>query len=303
MISEWLVFMKVIDNKSISKTARDLGSSVSFVSKSIAKLENDFNCQFIRRNAHHFEVTEAGKIAYKKATEVYNLYDLLSTEIRNSRVSHGGDFVFIVPGIIGDEIASEWLWEYMSVNIGVGVKLNSIDGNNLFSDSPMFDDLVVKFDFIDSADLIHKKLNPIPFGIYASPTYLMKTSEISMPDDLNHHALLKFVHPAMSEPLSFRKKEVSIKCDIKSDKIFYSNNVNSIIHLALKGKGVGLGIPQWKADPYVKNGALIQLIPEWLFLNLPCYLVWRYRQNYSFSFKDFILYIEHKWNLFFNEIN
>lgn len=229
------------------------------------------------------------------------MYDVLSTEINNTRHHPGGEFVLSVPSILGDNVAGRWVWEYMLTNPGVSISLNSINAGCLSSDSPAFDDLVIKSGYIDSADLIHKKLKCIPFGIYASPEYLLNAADITVPGDLDFHPVLKMEHPELVPPLKFQRDDgVMVDHYINSHMVFESNNVNSIIHLALKGRGIGLGIPQWLADNYVKKGELVQLIPEWTLLELPCYMVWRYRKHYTFSFQDFIQYVEQQWNLFFN---
>lgn len=67
-LSEWKVFINVVEAGSFSQAAINMGISISSVSKKIRKLEEGVNTQLLNRDTHSFEVTQAGKMAYESAT-------------------------------------------------------------------------------------------------------------------------------------------------------------------------------------------------------------------------------------------
>ncbi|WP_208952408.1 LysR family transcriptional regulator [Rahnella sp. ChDrAdgB13] len=200
-VYDWLVFIKVVDKKSFSKAAQEIKVSISSISKSIAKLEDTFDCQLIRRNAHHFEITTAGKIAYKKSMELCNTYHTLVNEINDINTSMSGNIKLSAPGVLCDSLISSWVWDYMDSHQDANINLNSREAGSFSADSPEFDDLVIKSGFIDSPDLIHKNLNPVPFGMYASPQYLKNTKSICNPTDIHGHSIIKLDHPSLNQTL------------------------------------------------------------------------------------------------------
>lgn len=299
MIIDWIVLIKVMENRSFSKAAKVLNISVSSVSKSIAKFEHVFSCQLIRRNAHDFEITEAGKLFYDKAVEIYNSYYSLMTETACANKQFNGVIRLTAPSILCDSLINLWVWEYMHQHQGVKIVLNSRESGSFSQNSPEFDDLVIKSGFIDSSDLVHKKLNPVPFGLYASLTYLNHSPPLSHPKDIFSHTVLKLEHQSLSHSLLTRNDEDSYEINFNDKLSFRSNNVNSILNLALEGKGICVAIPKWMAESHVEKGTLVNVLSEWKLPALPCNIVWRYRSYYSVLFRDFTSFIERKWNNYF----
>ncbi|MFP3339556.1 hypothetical protein R0J91_16380, partial [Micrococcus sp. SIMBA_131] len=85
-----------------------------------------------------------------------------------------GSMRLSAPGVLRDSIVSNWIMEYSEENRSAVIHLISREGASFSCDSPEFDDLVIKSGYMESPDLIHKKLNSVPFGIFASPAYLKR---------------------------------------------------------------------------------------------------------------------------------
>ena len=96
------------------------------------------------------------------------------------------------------------------------------------------------------------------------------------------------------------KALTTAESNINDQIVFRSNNINSILALATEGKGISIALPKWKVNKYVEDGVLEQVLTEWKLPALQCNLVWRSRNYYSLMFRDFIYFIENKWNQFFN---
>ncbi len=300
MIIDWVILIKVMENRSFSKAAKELNISISCVSKSITKFEHAFKCQLIRRNAHDFEITTIGKVFYEKAIDIYNAYYSLTTEASNLNKQFTGTIRLSAPSVLCDSLINMWVWEYMKQHPAVNIILNSRESGQFTKDSPEFDDLVLKSGIIESPDLIYKKLNPLSFGLYASPDYLKKNKQILHPHDINELSILKLEHHSITSPLKFMKALTTAESNINDQIVFRSNNINSILALATEGKGISIALPKWKVNKYVEDGVLEQVLTEWKLPALQCNLVWRSRNYYSLMFRDFIYFIENKWNQFFN---
>ncbi|MFT4269380.1 MAG: LysR family transcriptional regulator [Pantoea sp.] len=299
LISDWLIFIRVVECQSFSAAARYLNRSVSAVSKSVAKLENTLNTQLISRNARNFEITPAGQATYEKAQEMCRAYRDLVTELQAPSDQIQGTLRLSAPTVLSDSIIPGWIMAYTDSNPMAVINLQSREGGSFSSSSQEFDDLVIKSGYIDSPDLVHKKINPVPFGIYASPDYL-SSRQIVHPDELVNCSILKLQHPSLAGPLSFTGKDGDSVHITETRPVFTSNNVGSLIQMATEGGGICLALPAWTVRQHLEDGRLQTVLPDWHLPPLPSYLVWRYRSNYSLLFRDFITFIEKQWNDLFS---
>lgn len=299
ILKDWIVFIKVIECGSISVAAHELNRSISTVSKTVAKLESTLRTQLLSRNARNFEITTAGKKTYEKVKALYSSYQDFITELDTPSGCIQGDLRVTAPSVLCDSVIPSWIINYTEVNPDVAIHIKSMESGSLSAGSVEFDDLVIKSGYIESPDLVYKKINPVPFGVYASPDYLAR-NKIETPDDLKRCSLLKLQHSYLSGALIFKDQKGYLTESILERPAFSSNNINSLIQMTIAGLGVCLAVPSWTVEKHLKNGELMTVLPELHLPPLPSYLVWRYRNNYSLLFKDFIMYFEARWNNLFS---
>lgn len=294
LISEWVIFYTVVECGSLSLAAKKLGTSVSTVSKSLSKMESLLGSNLLRRSPRGIEITHSGHFAYKKAKSIVSsVYSLLS-EIGNDADKICGRIRLSAPSIVCENIANQWVHEYISQHADVSVDLFSRERSDLSVSSPEFDDIVLKSGFINSPDLVHCKLTPMPLVICASPDYIKKHGEITHPRDLEKHNILLLNHPSLRE-VTFIKTGVCEPFSVKVHSNFISNNVPAIVNLSLSGAGVCLASPYWFVQDDINSGKLSLIMPDWKIPMLDVYLVWRYREYQSPLMFDFREYIKKKW--------
>jgi DNA-binding transcriptional LysR family regulator len=69
-LTELAIFAQVVESKSFSAAAAQLGLSKSAVSKYIARLEADLGARLLNRTTRHLSLTEAGTVLYKRCVRV-----------------------------------------------------------------------------------------------------------------------------------------------------------------------------------------------------------------------------------------
>lgn len=299
LIYDWLLYIKLVEVKSLSVAARELSLSVATVSKVLARLEDIFAVRLISRNAHRFEVTSAGEIAYEHALKMCETYYTLLTGLDDGGEIRG-ELRLSAPGILCDSVINDWIIEYTTRHPGAAIHLLAREAGGFTSDSPEFDDLVLKSGYLESPDLIQKQLNPVPFGMYASVEYLRSHRPVREPEDLNGHRMLRLTHASLRYPITLQRDATEKKIWINAKGEFQSNSVSSLLYMAAQGGGICLAVPQWTISAYAGNDNLKPVLPDWQLPPLQAYLVWRYRRNYSALFRDFSAYIEDKWNALFS---
>lgn len=63
-LKRMLIFARVVEANSFTSAARRLQMSVSSVSQTVAKLENELQVKLLNRSTRSIGLTEAGKIYY-----------------------------------------------------------------------------------------------------------------------------------------------------------------------------------------------------------------------------------------------
>jgi DNA-binding transcriptional LysR family regulator len=69
-LTELAIFAQVVESKSFSAAAAQLGLSKSAVSKYIARLEADLGARLLNRTTRHFSLTESGAVLYERCVRV-----------------------------------------------------------------------------------------------------------------------------------------------------------------------------------------------------------------------------------------
>lgn len=296
IMRDWLVFIAVVEASSFSVAAKKLYCSVASVSKSVARLEYTLGTVLLSRNAHRVEVTLAGRVTYKRAKEIQQIYYELSSEVNCRDACIKGRIRFSTPSVLCEHVANRWVYDYMFRHREAYIHLLSRDRASLTVSSPEFDDLVLMSGVINSPDLIHQELPAMRFLLCASPEYIKRNGEVNSPDELVDRWIMKVDHPFLDYPVSLNNGIETVELHNCNDTQLTSNNLSSLLNMTLSGAGICLALPEWLVMKYVNRNQLTIVLPQWKLSELSIYLVWRYRKNYSNLFRDFKREIEIKWS-------
>lgn len=239
-IKELRYFIAVAECGSISKAAEKLFTTQPNLSRQLMKLEEETGQKLLIRGNKKSELTEAGRLLYKRATEITELMDRTQSELRSD-----GDEVFGTVCIGGGE----------SYAVGLIAKAAK-------EVSDMFHG--IKFDFFSGdTDAVTEKLEKglIDFGILIEPSNLEKYNSLRLPltdkwgilmredsplsekeyitkEDLNGLPLLFSVH-------SFKKNNVTAWFCKDLDKLNVVATYNLIYNASLmveQGMGYAVGL-------------------------------------------------------------
>ena len=239
-IKELRYFIAVAECGSISKAAEKLFTTQPNLSRQLMKLEEETGQKLLIRGNKKSELTEAGRLLYKRATEITELVDRTQSELRSD-----GDEVFGTVCIGGGE----------SYAVGLIAKAAK-------EVSDMFPG--IKFDFFSGdTDAVTEKLEKglIDFGILIEPSNLEKYNSLRLPltdkwgilmrkdsplsekeyitkEDLNGLPLLFSVH-------SFKKNNVTAWFCKDLDKLNVVATYNLIYNASLmveQGMGYAVGL-------------------------------------------------------------
>jgi len=110
--------------KSFSKLAKELPLSQSTLSHQISQLEKDFGgVVLIDRSTKKFELTKAGTLLLKHATQIIDLYDKSKLEISKFKDQVFEDIIITASTIPGSHILPRFIAEFRNKNSNVNFKI------------------------------------------------------------------------------------------------------------------------------------------------------------------------------------
>ncbi len=244
-------FTVVAEELNITKAAKKLNMSQPPLSTQIRALEAELNAPLFVRGKRRLELTEAGRLLYRRAKEILNLTDKARAEIISmSRGMTGTISLGLVEGMAPD-IAAEWFASFIGDH--PEVRLRILDGNS--------DDLIEKLrSGIISLAVItspcdHSLLNSFRVGGERMAAFMRKEHPLASVEgplrieDIKKEPLIVPSRKAVIDMIYkwFREMRAEPKIVCEMD--------NYLDAAALAGRGVGISL--FPRTAYIPNSSLV----------------------------------------------
>ncbi|MCE0800821.1 HTH-type transcriptional activator AaeR [Buttiauxella sp. A2-C1_F] len=184
------VFAKVVELGSFTAAARQLEMSVSSISQTVSKLEDELQVKLLNRSTRSIGLTEAGKIYYlgcrkmlHEAKEVHEqLYAFNNTPIGTLRI---GSSSTMAQNVLAS-MTADMLKEYpeLTVNLVTGIPAPDLIADGL--------DVVIRVGALQDSSLFSTRLGSMPMVICAAKSYLQQNGTPEKPADLASHSWLEY---------------------------------------------------------------------------------------------------------------
>lgn len=252
------VFNQVVESGSFSQAANALSVAPSSVARNIDSLESKLQTTLFKRSTRQLVLTDEGEYFHRQSMTLMEDADALVSQMRQSpsqpsgllRISAFESFgnVFLAP------LMPKFLAQYPSVRVELELDNNVVDLN---SDNV---DLAIRIGTPKDSRLKARKLLTNHPLLVASPHYLQAQPTIQHPNDLAEHNCLLISQQRQRCHWFFRRDKESHKVQVSGN--FSSRGGSPILHGALQDGGVLL-LSDWMVKPYLKDGSLVQVLPEW----------------------------------------
>jgi DNA-binding transcriptional LysR family regulator len=279
------VFVRVVESQGFTAAARNMGISVSTVTKAIARLENDLGMPLFNRTTRQVNTTDYGRDFYVRCVQILADLEDAETVLRSRNVAAEGRVRAVVSFSFGRVTLVPALPAFYEKYPKIIVDLSFSDGSvDLVAEGY---DVAVRTGKITDSSLTTRLLTRGPQVTAASPQYLKIHGTPALPDDLkNHNCIVGRFGPAWS----FRDKQ--------GERITVRVAGNAIINSgdALREAAVaGLGIIQgtyWLVRKDLESGALVKILCDHEIEGAPIsilYLAKKHLPRKVRVFLDFII--------------
>lgn len=252
------VFARVVQARSFSAAATQLGLSKSAVSKHIARLEEHLNARLLNRTTRRLSLTEVGAAFYERCTKVLAEVEEAEQMVTQLQTEPRGILRLSLPLAFGVLHIAPLLPAFLAQYPQVRVEL-------AFND-PLPDPAATAFDValrvggLADSSLKARRLAPCRYVVCATPAYLDRYGIAQTPGDLErHNCLLDRLRPAAE--WSFQDTDGGQQT-VRVNGTVQADNTLALRELALHSAGIAL-LPTFAVSTDLVAGRLHLLLPDY----------------------------------------
>lgn len=267
-------FAAVVDAGSFVKAADALGSSKAAVSRYVSELESRLGVQLLQRTTRKLSMTEPGAIFYARCKELLSGVEESEAEITAHAGEAVGQLKLNVPVSFGllhlAPLWGEFMARHPKVSLDVTLTDRIVD---LVEEGY---DLAVRIAQLSSSSLVSRRLASTRMILCASPEYLRAHGTPAHPLELASHAVIAYALLSTGENWEFEGPQGPIT--VKVSPRMRSNSGETCCAAALQHQGLVLQ-PSFLVGPYVRSGALVEVMPNYRSFELGVYAVFPTRRH------------------------
>jgi DNA-binding transcriptional LysR family regulator len=245
------VFVRIADAGSLSAAGRQLGLSLTSVSRQLMALEEALGTTLVERTTRHLSLTESGRLYYERAKQILDEVAEMERGLTMQTGVASGRLHVSSPSLLGRLRLAPMLPGYLAEQTRVSVDLMLADRPVRLAEEGI--DVALRIGPLEDSGLIVRKLDDIKRVICAAPDYLHRRGEPARPDDLVDKDCLAFGDvPGVAE-WSFQ--DGAVRRSLRIPTRLCANDFDTLVSAALAGAGL-VRVPSWQVAHYLADGQL-----------------------------------------------
>jgi DNA-binding transcriptional LysR family regulator len=245
------VFVRIAEAGSLSAAGRQLGLSLTSVSRQLIALEEMLGTTLVERTTRHLSLTEAGRLYQERAKEILEEVAEAERGLTAQTGVASGRLLVSSPSLLGRMRLSPMLPIFLAEQTQVSIDLMLVDRPIRIAEKGI--DVALQVGPLEDSGLIARKLDDIQLVVCAAPDYLRRRGEPATPDDVIEQDCLGFGDvPGVAE-WSFQdgaeRKAVRISTRL------CANDLEALVRAALGGAGL-VRVPSWQVTHLLADGQL-----------------------------------------------
>ncbi|QCR37374.1 HTH-type transcriptional activator AaeR [Nissabacter sp. SGAir0207] len=238
------VFAKVVECGSFTAAARQLEMSVSSISQTVSKLENELQVKLLNRSTRSIGLTEAGKIYYQgcrrmlqDVLEVHEqLYAFNNTPTGTLRI---GSSSTMAQNVLAN-MTADMMREYpgLTVNLVTGIPAPDLIADGL--------DVVIRVGALQDSSLFSRRLGSMPMVVCAARSYLSQHGSPEKPADIVNFSWLEYSVRPDSEFELIAPEGITTR--LSPQGRFVTNDSQTMIRWLKAGAGIAYVPLMWIID-------------------------------------------------------
>jgi DNA-binding transcriptional LysR family regulator len=263
------IFAKIVESRSITAAAIDLGLSAPTVSKALVRLEQRLGSRLLNRTSRRFSLTDAGHALAEPAARLLADAEAAQDALLAQSAAPRGLIRLAAPMSFGISELAPILPDFLQQHEQVSIDLHLSDALvDVIGDGF---DIVLRIGNLTDSSLLARRLAPVPGLIVAAPSYLDRRGRPTHPADLTHHDCFGYAYLRTRDTWHFTNT-TGEQVSVRPSGRLRVNNGDAILPALISGLGIA-ALPEFIARSCVADGRLEQILPDWSGSGASLYLV------------------------------
>ena len=280
------IFVKIVDQGSLSKAAEKLGMSQSSVARSLAALEESVATQLIHRTTRKQTLTEEGIEFSLRCRQILADVDDAENALTQRQSKPKGLIRITAPQTFGRLHINPLISEFIHTYPEIEVELLLLDRVVDLIEEGM--DIALRIGHLPDSTLIAKQVGKVAFKVCASPHYIEQAGQAEHPTELFDYECIQLTALKSHAQWGFREAGKHHKISISGR--FKTNHVESALDACKQGLGYGQFLSYQVAES-VHAGELKTVLESYESPPLPVNLVYPHSRRLSSRSRTFIDWI------------
>lgn len=273
---------------SLSAAARELGVTTPAVSKHLALMESRIGVLLVNRSTRRMSLTPEGELYLEHARRIIGEIDGMEALLGVSKAMPKG--LLRVNATLGfgrshvAPLISRFVRKYPEVEVQLQLSVNPpAPTEDLF-------DVCVRFGAPPDSRVIARNIAANRRLLCAAPAYLAKHGIPKVPNDLTRHNCIGIRQGEEAYGVwrlaSGRGRNASTEA-VKTRGNLATNDGEIAVNWALDGHGI-LMRAEWDIERYLRNGRLVQVLPQYFTPDADIYAVYPQRHQLAARVRAFV---------------
>ena len=252
------VFVRVVEQDSMSAAGRLLRLSPAVVSHRIQSLESHLGVRLLNRTTRRVQPTEQGLAFYQAAQEVMAAVERAETVVAGAGGQPQGALRITAPLGFARRVLAPLVPEFQQAHPKVTLQLRCSEHLiDLLNESV---DVALRMGILTDSSLIARKIVDCERLLCAAPAYLSAKGTPAAPEDLLEHNCLLLRFPG-SQQFRWTLQTAEGPQTLSVQGSFDADDGDLLTGWALAGQGIVLK-PLWEVAEYIKDGRLLPVLPD-----------------------------------------
>jgi DNA-binding transcriptional LysR family regulator len=277
------VFTRIVERRSFTKAADDLGLPRSSVTDAVKGLEGRLGVRLLQRTTRQVSPTLDGEAYYRRCVSlIADMEDaegafvgakpsgLIRVDVHGTQARY-----FLLPGL------PRFRQQYPDIRLHLSEVHQPLD---MIREGF---DCILRAGELSDSPLIKRRLATLPRGTFASPDYLSRFGTPQTPDDLAGHERVGLLSPDTAEvaPLVFLVAGKAIQVTLPTTVTVTGAETN--VTSACLGLGL-IQAPRYRVASELADGALVEVLAEFPPSPLPVHVLYSHTRQLSPRLRVFI---------------
>ncbi|WBO23991.1 LysR family transcriptional regulator [Sphingomonas abietis] len=285
-LEDLAVFVRIAAAGSLSAAARDLGMSLTVVSKRLVRLEAALNVRLVNRSSRRTSLTNDGAELLPRARDILARVEEAEAALQSRSTEAAGILrVTATIAFASGQIAPR-LGRFMARNPDLRIQLLSTDRMlDIVQDNV---DVAIRQAVLPDSDLVSRTLVSDRRVLVSSPDYLARHGTPAVPQDLAKHRCIVLGDPPVTE---WRFQRGARKVSVDVGWTLLANDGVAAQAACLGGAGIALK-SIWDAREDLATGRLVEVLPGWVPPSMPIQAVFASRHHQPARIRAFVDFLQ-----------